>query len=115
MGTRGAGLFEDDIAVEIREAFQAEIDDGLSPMKAAGRVLEEWAEAADDEDDGPVIHLALASLLLDLGVRQHPVLEEARAILEQEAGLERWQEAGETSLAGRREVYQQLLARMIPP
>src|SRR5438093_358889 len=115
MGTWGTGLFEDDVAADAQAMFEEAVGAGASPASAAEQVMDEWGEAAQDPDDGPVLVLALASLLLDHGVREHPLLREARRVIDTGAGLERWQEQGPQALAERQMVYQQLTARLQEP
>jgi hypothetical protein len=112
VGTWGTGLFDDDVAADARSSFEEAIRSGQSPDRAAALVLEELEEEAKDPDDAPVLTLALASLLLDSGVRDHPLFDAAREIIESGEGLERWEEAGEAALAQRRAVYGQLAERL---
>ena len=85
---------------------------GASPAERAEEVLRKMSEEAEDPDDRTVVVLALAWLLLESGVKGHPLLEEARQIIRTGAGLERWEEAGEEALADRRALYDQLAARL---
>jgi hypothetical protein len=112
MGTWGAGIFDDDVAVDARGAFEKAVQAGLSPAQAASEVLDEMGDEAQDSDDGPVLILALASLLSDSGVRDHPLFEAAWEIIRIGAGLERWQDAGEAALAERQAVYKNLAAKL---
>ena len=112
MSTWGADLFDEDVALDTRDMFREAVEAGLDPRRAAAQVLGDWGEAAEEPDDGPVIRLALAVLLLDAGVRAHPILDEAREVLRAGAGLERWAEGGEAVLKERRAVYDQLAARL---
>src|SRR5262249_36312355 len=79
---------------------------------AAEATLGEFREAAEDVDDGPIIVLALASLLLDEGVTAHPLLTQASEIIVGGAGLERWANAGAAAFAARRQVYERLRRRL---
>jgi hypothetical protein len=115
MGTWGADLFEDDIALDVLDEFEDGLAAGLSPSAAADRVLAEMPEAAEDVDDGPVIRLALAALLLDNGVKRHAILEQALHVLETGAALERWEESDPPTLAARHEVCRALQERLSQP
>ena len=68
--------------------------------------------AVEDADDAPILVLALASLLLDHGVRDHPILRQAGEVTAAGAGLERWREAGPAALAERQRIYDRLAARL---
>ena len=67
MGAWGASLFDDDLAIDARGAFEEALGSGSSPADAADRVLRQFREALGDMDEGPVLDLALGSLLLDHG------------------------------------------------
>jgi hypothetical protein len=112
MGTWGSGLFEDDLASDIQGSFESEIGRGQSREKAAQCVLREYEDEMDDPDDGPVLYLSLASLLLDSGVTEHAVLSRSLRIIENEEGLARWREAGDDALQERRAIYGQLRQRI---
>jgi hypothetical protein len=112
LGTWGSGIFEDDLALDVRDAFEGAVERGQGPEGAAEEVLHEFEDSANDMDEGPVVFLALASLLLDNGVHDHPIISKAREIIASRAGLERWEEAGEADLLERRHVYEQLRARL---
>ena len=55
MGTWGTGLFDDDLAADVRTEFEEAVDAGASPANAADRALREFREAAADRDEGPVL------------------------------------------------------------
>jgi hypothetical protein len=56
--------------------------------------------------------MALASLLLDHQVREHPLLLRARAVIRSREGLERWEDAGPEALAERLAVYERMKERL---
>lgn len=109
---KDADLFDDDVAADARGVFEQALDAGLSPGQAADQVTREMAWAAEDEDDAPVLTLALASLLLDHGVGDHPVVRQAREVIATGAGLERWREAGAEALSARQRLYDRIAARL---
>jgi hypothetical protein len=111
MGTWGPGIFEDDVALDVRGDFQEHLDSGTAPEAAADQVLGGYQDSLEDMDDGPVVILALAASLLDAGVRSHSVLDEARRVIETQAGLERWED-DPTALAQRRAVYREMAGRL---
>jgi hypothetical protein len=112
MGTWGAGLFDDDVASDTRGEFESCLEAGMAPSAAAHAALQALSEEAADPDDGPVVYLALASLLLDLGVSRHPAVARAAQIVREGEGLERWRDAGPEALAEREAVYAELAARL---
>ena len=58
MGTWGAEIFQSDCALDVRDAFEEAMAEGLTALAAADRVWEEeMVEAVEDSDDGPVVRL----------------------------------------------------------
>ena len=112
MGAWGAGIFDDDTALDVRGIFEESLAEGSTPVRATELALEEFGECLEDPDDGPVVVLAIASLLLERGVANHPIQAAAIDLLKSGEGLERWAEAGPESLAERRAVYADLLGKL---
>jgi hypothetical protein len=67
MGAWGIGLFEDDMACDTRDMYYGLLRDGVPPKKATTQLLGEMEEELDDDEDGPVIILALAAAQWDAG------------------------------------------------
>ena len=113
MGAWGIGLFDDDLASDVRLEFDDLVARGTPPGQAADRILMKYASEAEDPDDGPVLLLAVTTLLLDSGVGSHRVYDQAARILDTAAGLERWREdASAEDLAERSAVYESLKLRL---
>lgn len=112
MGTTSEQLMHDCLAKDIENDFDAMTLGGEKPDKAADHLLKKYQNVLSDQDEGPIVHLVLASLLLDCGVREHPVLEKAARLIDSGAGLARWREAGEAELGARMAVYRELRARL---
>lgn len=102
MGTWGAGLFCDDVACDIRTQFRELLREGQTIPQATRRILEEWQEAVEDADDGPVIWLALASLQWDRGGLQSSVKQKAIRIIDSGIDLDRWRSSGDAGKVGQR-------------
>lgn len=112
MGTWGVGIFEDDLAADIQSQFEIELEAGSSPSVACQAVLCASTEILSDRDQAPIVHLALASLLLDNGVSRHEELNRALDIIGNREGLNPWKEAEKNQLTARLEVYRQLADRI---
>lgn len=107
MGAWGYGIFDDDLARDVRGDFEGALDEGLSVSVSTRRVLEEHADTLEDPDDGPVIWLSLAALQLEQGALQPEVKERAIRIVDGGLGLQSWAEAGPEALAERRRVLEE--------
>ena len=110
MGAWGLGIFDDDAACDVRGIFEDAIAEGQDVNAATQLVLEEFGEAVDDVEDGPVIWLALASLQLEQRKLHANIRQQALAAIN--PNLERWQESGPEDAAGRKRVLEELRGRI---
>jgi hypothetical protein len=104
-------LFGNDVALDAQALFERAVR-SVPPERAAEQVLRHMEKTAQDTSEGPVLLLALATLLLDRGVQDHEVLRKAREVRGTGKGLERWREAGPAALAKRQALYDQLGNRL---
>jgi hypothetical protein len=113
MGTWGEGIFEDDLALDIRAAFDELLEQGIPITQVITPLIRKYREAVGDDDEGPVVWLTLAAVLLDRGSMDEHVRAKAIEVIDSEAGLRRWAEAGADELATRKAVLAQLRANLI--
>jgi hypothetical protein len=83
-------VFDDDVALDVRDAWEDLLAGGASPAEASRRLIKSFAEEIAATDDGPIVWLALASLQLDADALDPAVAERARSSIE--PSLERWRE-----------------------
>lgn len=112
MGAHGTEIFDDDVALDVQTTFEEALEEGASVRAATKHVLDEYEDALDDPDDGPIVWLALAALQLEQGAVQPRVRRAALAAIAAGSDLARWEEAGEEALAERRQVLRALQARL---
>lgn len=112
MGAHGVEVFDDDVALDVQATFEEALEEGASVRAATKRVLDEYEDALDDPDDGPIIWLALATLHLEQGAVQPRVRREALAVIAAGSDLARWEDAGEEVATERRQVLAALKARL---
>lgn len=101
-------MFEDDVALDVKDTFDEAITNGETLAAATRAVLEEFEDSLDDDDDGPIITLALAALQWERGKPQEKLKKKALAIIAEGRGLERWEDAGAAELAERRQALEAL-------
>src|SRR5262245_12673474 len=65
MGTWGTGIFDSDLACDLRNAYRDLVGDGAAA--ASKRIQRDWAGGFGDPEDGPVLLLALAEAQWDAG------------------------------------------------
>ena len=115
MGTYGTGLYSDDTACDVRDAYREALDAGTDAEGARARVLNAFAEELAGPDEGVVVRLALADTQFRLGRLGESARREALAVLDAGGDLERWREAGAAEVRRRTAVLQRLRARLESP
>lgn len=90
MGTWGSGIFDNDVALDVRYSFEDALAEVGNVSGATQWVLEEFAEALEDIDDGPVIYVALVALQLEHGAVQPETRKTALDMIANGKLLDRW-------------------------
>ena len=54
MGSWGAGIRDDDFVCDVENAFKEHLKDGMSLVDATKSVREQFSDALDDSDEGPL-------------------------------------------------------------
>lgn len=109
MGAWGVGIFEDDVACDVRNLFYDLLREGLPLKEATDALMEEMQEELEDEEDGPVIILALAATEWEAGRLDARIKRRALKLIE--AGVDfRWQDTD--SKDDRFQVLQALKAKL---
>jgi hypothetical protein len=114
MGAWGTGLYSDDDACDVRDAFRDGIADGVPGKEVTDALLEEWAGLADDPEMGAVLWLALADTQSRLGRLEPRVRERALAAIDEAHDLRRWAEQP-AHMRKRKAVLAQLRERLAGP
>ncbi|WP_102401612.1 DUF4259 domain-containing protein [Haloimpatiens massiliensis] len=68
MGTWDMQVFEDDLAMDIKDSFEELIEEGETVETAIENILEEFEDCLEDFDDGVTTILALATIAIERGV-----------------------------------------------
>lgn len=114
MGTWGTGLFADDVAADIRDAYRDTVGDGGSGEEATDALLREWTGQLADPDVGPVFWLALAATQWRCGRLEDRVRAKAIEVIETGADVRRWRD-NPRDLARREAVLTKLLEQLRSP
>lgn len=61
------GVFDDDIAMDINAEFDDAIEEGITVKEATKQILETFQDVLEDEEEAPIVYLALAALQLEKG------------------------------------------------
>jgi len=110
LGAHGTGIFDDDVTLDIRDAIDEALLNGLDIDVATQGVLRKYQMRLEDDDDRPLVWLALAVIQLEHGALQSEVRRQAMIAVDENLG--RWEEAGEDLLGERRQVLERLKDRM---
>ncbi len=108
MGTWGVGIFDNDVAADVRAAFEEALSSTPNITTATKRVLNQFINEVEDEDDRVHVYLALAFLQLELGGLQPDVRDEALQIIRSGQDLTRWEESEASILDERKRILQGL-------
>lgn len=95
MGAWGPGLFQDDVAEDVRDGYRELVGDGLPGPAATDELMRRMADAIEDADDGPVFWIALAATQWKLGRLEDRVRNRALAAIRAGGDLARWEHVAE--------------------
>ena len=110
MGTWSTGVFDDDLAVDLRTEYRSLLEQGLSGPAATDALL---ARGRPDEDEEPVFWIALAATQSRLGRLEERVRDRALALVERD--LERWAAEPPMVVRKRRKVLDELRDELLGP
>lgn len=112
MGAWGVGIFNDDVACDARYAMLDQFRAGLSIKAATDAALENLADFMEDEEDAPVVTLALAATQWEAGRLDKRIKRRALKVIA--GGVDfRWQESA--FAVQRRAVLAELGVRLNTP
>src|SRR4051812_31713266 len=110
MGAWGVGIFDDDVACDARNALYDLLREGHAVKEATDMVLEELSEMLEDEEDGPVVILALAAAQWEVGRLDPRIKKRALKIIDRGVDF-RWADNSEHR-DHRRTVLEELAAEL---
>jgi hypothetical protein len=77
MGAWGTGVFNDDLALDLKEEYQDLVAEGLSGPEATRLLMESWERELDDPDVAMVFWLSLAATQWQVGRLEEAGVTEA--------------------------------------
>jgi hypothetical protein len=114
MGTWGAGIFSNDIASDVADAYRSSLADGDDGQTATDKVLEKFGSSLDDPDDGPPFWLALGAIQTRYGRLEPRVRDRALAIIEDGSDIARFS-ANASLQRARARALEDLRKRLLGP
>ena len=114
MGAWGTGVFSDDLACDIRDAYLDLLGEGLTAAEAKLRILRAFASSFQDQDESSVAWLALAAVQWKHGRLDDETREHALSVIDSGSDLAMW-ETGSPDYEERRKVLQTLREQLLSP
>jgi len=115
MGAWGTKLYQDDIAVDVRDTFKDLLKRGKTSEEITTQMCEDYEDVIDDPDDGPIFWFALADTQWDLGRLLPEVKKQAIVLLDKGDDLERWKLEDSKLAVAREKVLNELKQKLSYP
>lgn len=110
-----AALFADYVALNVRNDYRALIECGADDNEATRSILDSYANAVSDPDDGPLVWLALAFTQSKVGRLDRTVADRALQIIDNGDGMTRWKRQGGAATARRDSELAKVRAQLTGP
>ena len=114
MGAWGANLYQDDVALDVKDEYKDNLRRGKTNEEAMQEIIDKYQELLEDEEDRGVFWLALADTQWNLGRLDEQVKEQALEIIELGTDLKRW-EINEKLYNKRKEILEKLKEKLLSP
>lgn len=114
MGAWGANLYQDDVALDVKDEYKDNLRKGKTNEETMQEIIDKYQELLEDEEDRGVFWLALADTQWNLGRLDEQVKEQALEIIELGTDLKRW-EINEKLYNKRKEILEKLKEKLLSP
>ena len=108
MNIWGVGIFDNDLAVEIRKVFEAGLAGGQSVFMVSEQIIEKYSET-----NSGMMYLVLAALQLEHNLIQQKVRKRALTYIISGDAAERWEGIGNAVYENRLAALQDLRKRLV--
>ena len=112
MGAWGPGIFDNDVAMDVKLLFEEQLQHGLTTTEATQAILYDPPWGLDDEEDEASTYLALASLQLEHGTLDAEIRDKALAIIESGVPMWGWENTDANRQSKRKFVIDSLINRI---
>lgn len=113
MGSWGTGIFEADIAMDVREDYNNALKYSANDDEALEIFINEYKNELSDSDDGPVVWLALAKIMWKSGWLNDFVKEKAVQAVKDD--LKNWEIYSEKDYRNRKKNLDKFIAQLMSP
>lgn len=116
MGAWGTGLYQDDIAEDVKlDYYKCFREDGLDNEAAYQKLLSSYSKIINDPEGGAIFWFALSDTMWDLGRLTEEVKEKALYHINAGKDIERWGAESEAKAAKRKQVLAKLKEKLESP
>ena len=116
MGTWGTKLYQDDLALDIKDEYKSLLEKGKTNEKAIKEMLETFEEEIEDEDEGAIFWLVFADVLWNYGRLTEKIKKKAIEEIKIGRDLKRWeQEVSEKVYEQRKKEIEKLREKLNTP
>ena len=115
MGAWGPGLFQDDLAQDVRDEYKDRLHRGKSGEEITKELMESYKYALADVDDAPVFWFALADTQWNMGRLENFVKEHALEHIEAGQDIKRWESEDPKGTKKRKLVLDALKEKLLSP
>lgn len=113
MGAYGTGLYQDDVAADVRDSYINELKKGRDNEEITEELIEKYAGEINDSDDSTVFWLALADTQWKNGRLLEKVKIKALRCIDTGEDIERWRESSQSNLRKRQEMLSKLKEQLM--
>lgn len=116
MAAWGTGLYQDDVAEDIKgDYYNCFQEDGLDNEAAYQKILSQYSEIKNDPEDGPVFWMVLSDIMWDLGKLTDEVKEKALYHIDAGNDVAKWEAESKEKAAKRKQVLEKLKEKLESP
>jgi hypothetical protein len=112
MGTWGPGLYQDDIAEDVKTEYIDMLKSGGESLDITQEIIDRNREIIDDEDEAPVFWFSLADTQWQYGRLTDEVKEKALHFLDMGSDWQRWRQENPGMANKRKEVLEKLRLKL---
>ena len=115
MGTWGYSITEDDTALDTYDEYLDLFNASKTPKQIEAELRQSFADVLSDEDDAVSVELGMAKAQWDCGHVTPAVVKRIKKLIDSDAGMALWEEAGPKAAAKRRKVLDAFLEKLQTP
>lgn len=117
MGAWGAKLYDNDMALDVKDEFEKQLreNQGITNKELTNLLLELFSEPIKDIKDGPIFWLALADIQYKYGRLLPCVKEKAIEVIDNNIDLMNWKAESEKLQKQREKVLKELKEELLSP